>query len=179
MFGTALRYGSIAGLIVIGVIMLGIFVSGGGGQGGIFSSVWFGYLVMLVALSTIFLAIRDHRNKHLGGVIKFLPALGLGVLIALIAGLAYTLAWEAYLYATHYTFMDNYAAAMEARARAAGVSGPALEAKLAEIEEMRTAYANPLMRLPMTFLEIFPVGLLIAILSAALLRNPKLLPARA
>ena len=28
------------------------------------------------------------------------------------------------------------------------------------------------------FLEIFPVGLIIAILSAALLQNPKILPAR-
>ncbi len=30
----------------------------------------------------------------------------------------------------------------------------------------------------MTFLEIFPVGLIIALLSAALLRNPKVMPAR-
>jgi hypothetical protein len=30
----------------------------------------------------------------------------------------------------------------------------------------------------MVFLEIFPVGLLVALVSAALLRNPKLLPAR-
>jgi len=31
----------------------------------------------------------------------------------------------------------------------------------------------------MTFIEIFPVGLLVALISAALLRNPKMLPARA
>jgi hypothetical protein len=34
------------------------------------------------------------------------------------------------------------------------------------------------MRVPMTFLEIFPVGALIALISAAVLRNPKVLPAR-
>ena len=43
---------------------------------------------------------------------------------------------------------------------------------------MRTQYANPLFRLPMTFIEIFPVGLLVALVSAALLRNPSFLPAR-
>jgi len=37
---------------------------------------------------------------------------------------------------------------------------------------------NPLFRLPMTFVEIFPVGLLIALVSAGLLRNPRFLPAR-
>ena len=47
------------------------------------------------------------------------------------------------------------------------------------MNELRDAYANPLFRLPMTFLEIFPVGLLIALISAAVLRNPKVLPARA
>jgi hypothetical protein len=30
----------------------------------------------------------------------------------------------------------------------------------------------------MTFIEIFPVGVLIALISAALLRNPRMLPAR-
>jgi hypothetical protein len=45
------------------------------------------------------------------------------------------------------------------------------------MESMRTSYANPLFRIPMTFLEIFPVGLLVSLVSASLLRNPKLLPA--
>jgi hypothetical protein len=35
------------------------------------------------------------------------------------------------------------------------------------------------MRMAMTFIEIFPVGGLIALISAALLRNPRVLPARA
>ncbi len=41
---------------------------------------------------------------------------------------------------------------------------------------MAESYRNPLFRIPMTFIEIFPVGLLVALISAALLRNPKLLP---
>ena len=65
------------------------------------------------------------------------------------------------------------------RLRASGETGPALQAKLAELEQMRVSYQNPLFRFGMTFIEIFPVGLLIAIISAALLRNPKVLPARA
>lgn len=44
---------------------------------------------------------------------------------------------------------------------------------------MRNQYANPLFRFPMTFGEIFPVGLLITLISAAVLRNLKVLPAAA
>ncbi|HWA00639.1 MAG TPA: DUF4199 domain-containing protein [Caulobacterales bacterium] len=177
MLKTALTYGSVSGVFVIGVILWGLAAQGGH-NGGIFGTEWFGYLIMILALSTIFLAIRDYRNKKLGGVIKFLPALGLGLMIAAFAGIAYALAWEVYLAVTHYRFMDEYVASIIARQREAGVSGAALEAKIAELNQMKAAYANPLFRLPMTFLEIFPVGLLIALISAAVLRNPKVLPAR-
>jgi hypothetical protein len=152
----------------------GIALAGGHGGG----SVLFGYLVMIVALSMIFLAIRDYRNKRLGGVIKFLPAFGLGLLVAVVAGLAYVVGWEIYLAATNYVFMDNYVAQMIEVKRATGMSGAALDAYVAQMEQMRVSYANPLFRLPMTFVEIFPVGLIIALISAAILRNPKVLPAR-
>lgn len=179
MFKTAMIYGAISGVFVIGVILLGIVAFGGAGNGHLLSSEWLGYLVMIVALSMIFLAIRDYRNKKLGGVIKFLPALGMGLLIAAIAGVFYVISWEIYLAATDYAFMDNYVAqTIEAR-RAAGVTGAELDAYVAQMEEMKLAYANPLFRLPMTFVEIFPVGLIIALISAAILRNPKVLPARA
>lgn len=178
MFATALRYGAISGLIVTAVITAGIFYADGIGGGHATTSLGFGYLVMIIALSTIFLAIRDHRNKKLGGVIKFLPAFGLGVLVAAIAGVVYVAAWETFLQITHYPFMENYIAAMVEAKRTAGVSGAELDAFVAEMEKAKADYANPLYRLPVTFLEIFPVGLLIALISAALLRNPKIMPAR-
>jgi hypothetical protein len=44
--------------------------------------------------------------------------------------------------------------------------------------EFRQQYANPLFRLPVTFIEIFPVGLVVSLISAALLRNSRFLPAQ-
>ncbi len=179
MLAIALRYGAMSGAIVISVIIAGIVFANGPGQGHGFTSQIFGYLVMIVALSMIFLAIRDYRNKELGGVIKFLPAFGLGLLVAAVAGIAYIVGWEIYLAATNYTFMDNYVAQMIEAKRAAGVTGAEFDAYAAQLEEMRVSYQNPLFRVPMTFIEIFPVGLIIALISAAILRNPKILPARA
>jgi hypothetical protein len=45
------------------------------------------------------------------------------------------------------------------------------------MRELADSYRDPVFRMPMTFVEIFPVGLLVALVSAALLRNPRLLPA--
>lgn len=178
MFMTALKYGAVSGAVVVGVIVAGMLYAGGVGGGHATSSLWFGYLIMILALSTIFLAIREYRNKTLGGVIKFLPAFGLGLLVAAIAGVVYVVAWETFLQTTRYPFMENYTAAMIEAKRAAGVTGAELDAFIAEMEKAKADYANPLYRLPMTFVEIFPVGFLIALISAAILRNPKVLPAR-
>ncbi len=168
-----LTYGLISGLVVILVLGGMLLLSGGKGH-----SVWLGYLVMLVALSSILVGVKQHRDRALGGVIRFRTALMLGLGIALVASLAYVVLWEGYLAATDYSFMNHYVEATLAAKRAAGVSGAEYAKAVADMEAMRVNYANPLIRLPMTFVEIFPVGLVIALISAALLRNPKFLPAR-
>jgi uncharacterized membrane protein YbaN (DUF454 family) len=173
MLRYSLVYGGIAGTIILVMIVLAIIF----GTGPFSHSLVLGYLVMLVVLSLIFVGVKRYRDMEKGGVIRFLPALGLGLGIAVVAGIAYVLAWEIYLAATHYAFMDDYFGGMIASIRAKG--GADMARKIAEVEAMRTSYANPLYRVPETFLEIFPVGLLVAIVSAALLRNPRVLPARA
>ncbi len=173
MLRIAFVFGSLAGLVVIGGIMATLFLLGERG-----SSEWLGYLIMFVALSMIFFGVKRYRDRDLGGVIKFVPALLLGLSIAAVAGIAYVVVWEAYLAATHYTFIDTYTAAILAAKKTQGLSGAALQAEVVKMQDLKAQYANPLFRLPMTFLEIFPVGVVIALISAALLRNPKLLPDR-
>jgi hypothetical protein len=136
-----------------------------------------GYLTMLIAFTTIFAAIKRHRDAQLGGVIRFWPALGLGVGISLVAGILYVLAWETTVAVTHIDFASGYAAALVKQQQAKGVTGEALAGVVAEMERFKVQYANPLYRLPMTFAEIFPVGVLVSLVSAALLRNSRFLPA--
>ena len=168
-------YGLVAGLIIIAGVIGTIAIEGGEPHG----NVWLGYLIMLLGMSAVFMGVKQHRDRHNGGVIKFLPALGVGLGIALFASLAYVLVWEAYLAATDYAFMDQYiAATLEAR-RAEGLSGQAYRDLETQMREMAVAYQSPLFRLPMTFVEIFPVGVLVSLVSAALLRNSRFLPARA
>ncbi|MET3666274.1 DUF4199 domain-containing protein [Caulobacter sp. 1776] len=168
---TILTYGLVSGVIIIlGMIATIVFSAQ--------HSVWLGYLIMLVGLSSILMAVKSHRDKALGGVIKFWPAFLIGLGVAVVAGIAYVLIWEVYMALTHYTFMDNYAAAILAKKKAAGVSAADYAKLVVEMQKMKAQYANPLFRMPMTFAEIFPVGLLVALVSAALLRNPRFLPAK-
>lgn len=172
----ALIHGGIAGVIIILAMIIGFALSDGEPSN---LSMWTGYLIMIIALSLVFVGVKRHRDRNHGGVIKFLPAFLMGLAIAFVAGTAYVATWEIYLAATGYEFMDKYVASVIAKKEAAGLAGAALDAEIAKMNELAANYANPLFRMPMTFLEIFPVGLIVALVSAALLRNPKLLPARA
>lgn len=169
-----LTYGLISGLVVIAGIIGTIVTSADGSHG----AVWLGYLIMLVALSAILVGVKQYRDQTLGGVIRFRTAFLLGLGIAVVASLAYAAVWEVYLAATDYVFMDKYVAQTLEAKRAAGVTGAAYDKVARELETIRLQYKNPFLRVPMTLAEIFPVGLLVTLVSAALLRNPRFLPAR-
>lgn len=166
-----LVYGLIAGLIVT----LSMLVAIGSGV----HSIVLGYLSMLVALSMVFVGIKRYRDEQLGGVIRFWPAMAVGLGISLIASLIYALGWEAYLYATDYRFMPEYAASMIEARRAAGASAAEIAQMQAEMDGFIRSYENPLVRLLYTFSEIAPVALIVTLIAAALLRRPGFLPARA
>lgn len=176
MFKIATVYGAISGLIIIAVMTAGIAMSDGEKTAS--SSMVFGYLVMLLTLSMIFVGVKRYRDRDLGGVIKFAPAFGLGLAIAAVAGVFYVAGWEAYLASTDYAYAADYADAVVKAKEAKGASAAELEQLRSDMAAFVKNYANPAFRLPMTFAEIFPVGLLIALISAALLRHPKILPAR-
>jgi hypothetical protein len=171
----AIVYGSIAGAIVIGVISTTIALDLPSHA----TSMWVGYLVMLTGLSLIFVATKRYRDIECGGVIRFRPAFRLGLAIAVVAALIYTIGWEIYLATSSGDFMAELTKSTLDGMRAAGASEAAIAAREAQMQDLAESYKNPLFRLPITFIEIFPVGLLVALVSAALLRNPKLLPARA
>jgi len=174
MTRTILGYGLAAGGLVVASIALGILLGTDGGSGGMM----IGYLIMLVALSLIFLAIKRYRDRELGGVIRFTTAFGLGLGIAAVASVTYVAGWEVYLWSSGYTFIDDYAKSMLQAKAAEGAAAADIAALKASLDEMRAIYAQPLMRMGVTFIEMLPVGAIVALVSAALLRNSRFLPAR-
>jgi hypothetical protein len=171
----ALIYGGIAGAIAISALA-GSLAFGLPDHN---HSMVFGYLVMLAAMTLIFVGVKRYRDVECGGVVRFLRAFGLGVGIAVVAGVIYVIGWEAYENATGWAFMPEYTGSMVESMRADGASPAAIAAAQEEMRGMAEMYAKPWFRWPMIFIEIFPVGLIVALISAALLRNPRVLPARA
>ena len=172
-----LVYGAIAGAVIIGSMILSLAVAGT--EENMPMLEWVGYLIMIVALSIIFVGIKKYRDQELGGVIKFGSAFWVGLGITAVASLVYVLAWEVNLSVTDYAFIDDYTQSVLDAREAEGVTDEALTEVRLEMEQLKERYQKPLFRLPMTFMEIFPVGLLITIISAAILRNSKVLPAAA
>lgn len=172
MLPSILLYGALAGLILLPFeLMVAFDVPGSHGM-------LIGYTVMLVALSMVFLGVKRRRDRVGGGVIGFWPAFGFGLAISLVAGIFYVISWEVAMAASGADFIGDYARMIVSDAKASGASPEKIARIAAEMEQMRASYANPLFRLPMTFMEIAPVGLLVSLVSAGLLRNPRFLPAR-
>ncbi len=118
MFRKILYYGAIAGLIAGGSLSV-VTVTMRHSMGGVLGMA-VGYLTMLIALSAIFIAIKQYRDVDRGGVVKFLPAFGLGLGISVVAGILYVTAWELTQWLTHMDFANGYARAMIAEQQAKG-----------------------------------------------------------
>ena len=86
------------------------------------TSEWFGYLVMLAALSMIFVGVKRFRDVECGGVIRFGRAFAVGLGIALVAAAVYVIGWELYQAASGFDFMADYSASIVESMRSQGAS---------------------------------------------------------
>ena len=165
---TVLTFGLLSG-VVSALMMFGtvFFVDQIGFDKGIFV----GYTGIVLSLLFVYFGVRSYRDNQLGGKITFGRAFGVGMLITLISCVFYVIAWEIE-YATVFSdFMDKYAAYAMNQERASGASEAALAAKAAELADMKRMMDSPIMRPLLVFIEPFPVGVLVTLISAAVLRK--------
>lgn len=174
MKNTVLRYGLLSGAIILTLWFLTrpLWMKADG-QFDLSKGEILGYLNMLIALSMIFFGVRQYRDTVLNGTISFGKAFGVGLLIALIAGCIYVLGWMIY-YSTSdiaVTFPAAYLAYMNEKWVAAGKTAEEIALLTARYQSNFEMYKNPFVRAGMTFMEILPVGLLISLISAFMLKK--------
>jgi hypothetical protein len=130
-----------------------------------------GYASMVAAFLLIYFGVRTYRDRVAGGSVSFGRAFQVGMLIAFVASACYVVTWE-FIYPR---IGDAYAASHKAqelaKVRAAGASQAEIEAKSAEIDRNWKLYENMAIRIPITFFEPLPPALIIALVSAGILRR--------
>jgi hypothetical protein len=165
---TILTFGLISGILI--ALMMSITVPFAD-KIGFGHSYLVGYTTMIIAFLFVFFGIRSYRDNVGNGVITFARGFSVGILITLITCIFYVVTWEIIYYFFMPNFFDNYCAYMAEKARAAGASAAAVQAQLDQAKKFKELYANPLINGAMTFIEPFPVGLAITLLSAMILRK--------
>jgi hypothetical protein len=134
-----------------------------------------GYTAIVLSFVLVFFGIRSYRENIGGGVISFGRAFGVGILITLISSLIYVLAWEILYFQFNFApdFLDTYAAHAIEKMRAQGATEAAIALKSKQLADFKVMYANPLINAAMTLMEPLPVGLILTLVSAAILRKKK------
>jgi len=130
-----------------------------------------GYTLMVLSFLIVFVGVKHYRDTERGGLITFGRAFGVGALMMLIACVCYVAMWEVLSATVEKKFAHDYAASMVKRAQDSGLQGTALQAKITEAHSFEAMYSNPLYRISMTLLEPLPVGLVMALVTAGILRR--------
>jgi len=167
---TILTFGTIAGIIVTAMMVFSSYQLYHN-QEEFEPNAVVGYLSMLVAFSFVFVGIRNYRNKHNGGVITFGKAFKIGFLIALIASFFYVGVWLVEYYYFIPDFMDKYVDFVVNQAKAEGLTAAQIQAKTQEMEMYKEWYRSPVLVVLLTFSEILPLGIVVALISALILKR--------
>ena len=129
-----------------------------------------GYAGMIVSLLFVFFGIKQYRDQENNGVVTFGKALLIGVLISLIAALAFGILDIIYIKYINPDFMEHYYTEMVSQMKAS-VPPEELETKLAELESQKKLFANPFMSFMLMALTVFTIGFMISLISALILQR--------
>jgi hypothetical protein len=165
---TILKFGLISGLLCAALISIATPIEN---SLSLDYGYYIGYTVIVLSFLLVFFGIRSYRENQSGGQITFGRAFAVGISITLITCVFYVLTWEIIYFNFMHDFMDKYSAYLVQKAHASGMSGAALQGQLAQIQKQKELYNNIFYNMAMTFIEPFPVGLLITLISAAILRK--------
>jgi len=165
---TILTFGFLSGAIISLLMALAMLFQD---RIGLSHSYFLGYTIMVLSFLLVYFGIRSYRDGPGNGAITFGRAFGIGLAICAISSVCYVITWEILYHFFMPDFMDKYGAYILEKARASGASAAALAAKAQEVETAKVMYNNVLISSAVTFLEPLPVGLLITLISAVILRR--------
>lgn len=164
----SLKYGAISGLIIVSSWFITHLAFGelnfDGGEA-------FGYATMLIALTAVFVGIKKRRDEVPESSFPFKNGFITGLGIVLVASAIYATGWLIYVESLAPDFVDKYEASQITKIEQSAGSS---EEKTTQIEEMKSfndMYRKPPIMAVFVFMEIFPIGLIVSIVSALILKR--------
>ena len=166
---TVITFGLISGIILSVLIVAVTFapipnMNFGKGQ-------VMGYTSIVLSFVLIFFGIRSYRENVGNGSITFGKAFTAGILITVISSLCYVATWLIIYYNFFPNFIDEYASYTIEGMKANGATQAAIDRVITDMEHYKVQYNNPFFNAAVTFMEPFPIGLVITLISAAILRK--------
>jgi Protein of unknown function (DUF4199) len=161
---TVLICGLIAGLISTSMF-IGLMLLGKADHQDFKNGAIYGYSLMILAFSLIFVGTRITRDKYNGGMISFGRAFRVGLYITLIASTIYVIVWLIDYYVFIPDFAEKYSTHVLDGLKTSGASAAEIAKKTEEMASFRQLYKNPLV--------IVLVGLLVSLISALILKRKK------
>lgn len=165
---TVLTFGIIAGVMISVLMDSSLLIANKIGSG---HSMLLGYTMMVASFLLVYFGIRSYRDNTLDGQIGFGRAFACGILITLITTVFYVGTWEIIYFNFIPHFMDGYFAAQIHKVQSSGHDPTTIAAQVAAIQHSQQLYQNPFVNMAYTFIEPLPVGLIITLISAAVLRR--------
>lgn len=124
-----------------------------------------GFISMLLAFTFLILGIKQQRESN-RGKITFGSAFLTGLGIAFVISTMYVLAWLVIYYNFFPDFMEKYGEMVLKNTKP-----EELAAKTTEINQMKEWYKSPLMVILLTYMEILPIGIVISLIGALVLKK--------
>lgn len=165
---TTLAFGLISGAISSLMMVATVPVSH---RIGFDKSIVIGYTSIVLSFMLVYFGIRSYRDNAADGQITFLKAFAVGISITLISCTCYVVTWDVLYYNVFPDFWDRYGAHLVEKLKASGASPAAVQSQIQQVTKYKELYKNPLLNAAMTFIEPFTIGLIITLISAAVLRR--------
>jgi amino acid transporter len=131
----------------------------------------YGYTAMIIAFSLIFVGIKNYRDRFNNGELSFKRGFLIGLSITVIASTIYVVTWLIDYYFFMPDFFDTMAKSYKESLMASGASAEELKDAMVKMAQYKEWYKNPLFNAAITYTEILPLGLIISLIAAAILKR--------
>jgi uncharacterized membrane protein len=168
MKNTIIKYGLISGAIAaLGILIMTLVLKSYGFD----YTAYVGYSLIILSMTVIFFGVKAYRDNENEGQLSFKTGLLIGLGIAVISSVCYSLMWLVVYYNFIPNFIEDYATFTTNQLKNSGASEAELSNNAAQMQDFRDLYKTPLGIFAVTLIEPLPVGILGALVSTLILKK--------